>query len=132
MHLYHDSRKARFRSPFGAVTCGTTVRIRMRAVDFVEQASLVANGEVLPMARDAEGVFSAKIRELAETPIRREAWDGSRYLPNRLNYKDRLVALSEEIASEIDQMLAEQGLIRVRSRYLEVHVDAVLADAGRV
>ena len=81
---------------------------------------------------DAEGVFSAKIRELAETPIRREAWDGSRYLPNRLNYKDRLVALSEEIASEIDQMLAEQGLIRVRSRYLEVHVDAVLADAGRV
>ena len=81
---------------------------------------------------DAEGVFSAKIRELAETPIRREAWDGSRYLPNRLNYKDRLVALSEEIASEIDQMLAEQGLIRVRNRYLEVHVDAVLADAGRV
>lgn len=80
---------------------------------------------------DAEGVFSAKIRELAETPIRREAWDGSRYLPNRLNYKDRLVALSEEIASEIDQMLAEQGLIRVRSRYLEVHVDAVLADASR-
>ena len=80
---------------------------------------------------DAEGVFSAKIRELAETPIRREAWDGSRYLPNRLNYKDRLVALSEEIASEIDQMLAERGLIRVRSRYLEVHVDAVLADASR-
>ena len=80
---------------------------------------------------DAEGVFSAKICELAETPIRREAWDGSRYLPNRLNYKDRLVALSEEIASEIDQMLAERGLIRVRSRYLEVHVDAVLADASR-
>ena len=83
-------------------------------------------------AMDAEGVFSAKISELAATPIRREAWDGSRYLPNRLNYKDRLVALSEEIASEIDQMLAEQGLIRVRSRYLEVHVDAVLADASRV
>ena len=28
---------------------------------------------------------------------------------------------------EIEQMLAEKGLIRGRSRYLETHVDAVLA-----
>ena len=78
-------------------------------------------------ALDREGVFSAKLRELAQEPIRREAWEGTRYLPNRLNFKDRLVSLSEEIASELDCMLAETGLIRVRSRYLEAHVDAVLA-----
>ena len=78
---------------------------------------------------DPEGIFSAKIRELAQEPIRQEAWEGTRYLPNRLNYKDRLVALSEEIAAEIDQMLAGNDLIRVRSRYLEAHVDAVLRSA---
>ena len=76
---------------------------------------------------DRAGVLSAKIGELAEEQIRREAWEGTRYHPNRLNYKDRIVSLSEEIASEIEQMLAEAGLIRVRSRYMEAHVNAVLA-----
>ena len=76
---------------------------------------------------DEEGVLSAKLRELAETPIRQEAWEGTKYHPNRLNYKDRLVSLSEEIASELDHLLADSGLSRTRSRYLEAHVDAVLA-----
>ena len=76
---------------------------------------------------DREGTFSAKIRELAEEPLRREAWEDTRYHPNRPNYKDRIVSLADEIASELEQMLAERGLIRVRSRYLETHVNAVLA-----
>ena len=79
------------------------------------------------MELDEEGVLSAKLRELAETPIRREAWEGTKYRPNRLNYQDRLVSLSEEIASELDHLLADSGLSRTRSRYLEAHVDAVLA-----
>ena len=77
-------------------------------------------------ALDRDGDFSAKLRELSEERIRPEAWEGTGYHPNRLNYKDRIVSLSEEIASEIEQMLAEKGLIRGRSRYLETHVDAVL------
>ena len=76
---------------------------------------------------DREGTLSAKLRELSLEPLRREAWEDTRYRPNRLNYKDRIVSLSEEIASELEQMLAESGLIRVRSRYLEAHVNAVLA-----
>ena len=76
---------------------------------------------------DPEGDFAGKILELAGEPLRREAWEGTRYHPNRLNYKDRLVALSEEIASELEQTMAEIGLIRVRGRYLELHVDAVLS-----
>ena len=76
---------------------------------------------------DGEGTFSAKIREAAEERIRPEAWEGTRYHPNRLNYKDRIVSLSEEIASEIEQMLVRQGLIRRRGRYLELHVDEVLS-----
>ncbi|MCR5611519.1 MAG: DUF4037 domain-containing protein [Clostridiales bacterium] len=75
---------------------------------------------------DAEGSFSSKIKELSGERIRLEAWEGTRYLPNRLNYKDGLVSLSEEIASEIELMLAESGLIRVRGRYLEAHVGAIL------
>ena len=77
-------------------------------------------------ALDREGILSAKLLELSEEPLRREAWEDTGYHPNRLNYKDRIVSLSEEIASELEQMLAETGLIRVRSRYLEAHVDAVL------
>ena len=76
---------------------------------------------------DLEGTFSAKIKELSLEPLRREAWEDTGYHPNRLNYKDRIVSLSEEIASELEQMLAESGLIRVRSRYMEAHVNAVLA-----
>ncbi len=75
---------------------------------------------------DQEGVFSAKIQELAEERIRTECWQGSGYHPNRLNFKDRIVALSEEIASLLEEILTEKQLIRKRSRYLEIHVDEVL------
>ena len=75
---------------------------------------------------DAGGSFSAKLAELSKEPLRLEAWEGTRYRPNRQNYKDRIVSLSEEIASEIELMLAESGLIRVRGRYLESYVEAIL------
>lgn len=78
---------------------------------------------------DAEGEFSSKLRELSLEQLRTEAWKGTRYLPNRLNYKDRIVSLSEEIASEIEQLLAESGLIRMKGRYLEAHVGEVLDGA---
>ena len=75
---------------------------------------------------DTEGNFSGKIKELSQERLPLEAWESTRYHPNRLNYKDRVVSLSEEIASELEVLLAEKGLIRVRSRYLETHVEAVL------
>ena len=80
---------------------------------------------------DEEGVFSGKIQELAQTSIDPEAWDGTRYHPNRLNYKDRIVSLAEEIASEIEEMMKEKGLIEARTRYLEAHVREVLCESGR-
>lgn len=75
---------------------------------------------------DREGSFSGKIQELADTHINRKAWEGARYHPNSLNDKDRLVALAEEIASEIEGMLQDRHLIRERTRYLETHVNEVL------
>lgn len=80
---------------------------------------------------DPEGSFSAMIKELSAERISPEAWEGTRYHPNRQNYKDRIVSLSEEIASEIESMLFSSGLIRVRGRYLEAHVGALLSGGRR-
>ena len=78
---------------------------------------------------DGEGLVSAKIRALAAEPICPGAWEGTGYKPTRLNYKDPVVSLTEELASELEQMLANAGLIKARGRYLESHVDAVLNGA---
>ncbi len=75
---------------------------------------------------DSEGIFSAKIRELAEEKLNQQAWNGTRYNPRRQNYKDHIVSLSEEIASLLEEMLHEKGLIQRYSRYLEMHVNDVL------
>lgn len=79
---------------------------------------------------DGEGTVSEQIKELSLEPIRLEAWKDTRYRPNRLNFKDRIVSLSEEIASELEQMLVEKDLIRVRGRYMEIHVNEILRETG--
>ena len=75
---------------------------------------------------DEEGLFSSKIQELAETVIRPDAWNGTGYHPNRPNFKDSIICLAEEIASLIEELLIEQQLTTIRSRYLEIHVNEVL------
>ena len=79
----------------------------------------------------AAGTFSLKerdlIRELAGEKIDPGAWKGTAYHTNRQNYKDRIVSLSEEIASELETMMADMKLIRRRGRYLEIHVGEVLS-----
>lgn len=75
---------------------------------------------------DQEGLFTEKIQELASERINPDAWLSTRYHPNRQNYKDHIVSLSEEIASLLEEMLWEKDLIRIRSRYLEAHVNEVL------
>ena len=75
---------------------------------------------------DEEGLFTAKIQELAETVIRPDAWNGTKYHPNRPNFKDSIICLAEEIASLLEELLIEQQLTSVRSRYMEIHVNEVL------
>lgn len=75
---------------------------------------------------DEEGEFSEKIKSLATEKIRPEAWESAKYNPKRQNYLDSIVSVSEEIASYLEQMLLEQGLIKKRGRYMELHVDEVL------
>ena len=71
---------------------------------------------------DEQGGFSEKIQELADTKCSREAWEGTAYHANRPNYKDRVVSLTEEIVSEIADMLISSGLTDVREFYLERYV----------
>ncbi len=75
---------------------------------------------------DASGEFSGKIQELADTKCDPGAWEGTRYHPNRPNFKDRVVSLAEEIASEIADMLASGGLAHTRDCYLESHVNSLI------
>ena len=76
---------------------------------------------------DAEGTFSEKIKELAETRIRSEAWKGTSYHPNRLNYKDEIVSITEELAYGIMKLLREKISVVEKDLYLESYVDEVLS-----
>ena len=75
---------------------------------------------------DAAGELSGKLEDLAKTECSAEAWDGTPYHPHRLNYKDRIVSLTESIASEIVELLIEDGLTAKRIPYLESYVDEML------
>lgn len=70
--------------------------------------------------------FSARIQELADLPCSKEAWEGTRYHPNRQNYKDRVVSLSEDIGYDLSEMLKQQGLIERMNPYLEADVQKIL------
>ena len=75
---------------------------------------------------DKTGSFSEIIQELADTHCNPEAWEGTRYHPERLNYMDRIISLTESIAGEIVEMLIENRLTSKRDPYLEHYVDEIL------
>ncbi len=71
--------------------------------------------------------FSSRIQELAELPCSKEAWKGTRYHPNRQNYKDRIVSLAEDIGHLLSQYLKDTGFVRYINPYLEADVNKVLS-----
>ena len=75
---------------------------------------------------DVSREFSGKIQELADTKCDVGAWEGTKYHPNRVNYKDRVVSLAEEIASEIAAIIMESGLAEARFLYLESYVNLLI------
>ena len=75
---------------------------------------------------DDEGIISAKLQELSDTAISRDAWEGTVCHPNRPNYRDRIVSLADELASEIAAEMKKAGLVRYGSPYLESLVNEVL------
>ena len=75
---------------------------------------------------DTEGIFSSKVRQLSEAVICCDAWEGIRYSPSHINRADRVVSLAEEIALEVEELLAARQMIRKKNRYLETHVNEVL------
>ena len=75
---------------------------------------------------DMDGCFSQNIQELADTSCDPEAWEGTRYHPERLNYKDKIISLTESIAGQIVEMLIDTGLTAKRDPYLESYVTQLL------
>ncbi len=75
---------------------------------------------------DKDGAFTARIDELAGLHSDADAWEGTKYLPNRPNFKDRVVGVSEDIGYDISEMLKEAGLITRINPYLEADVGTVL------
>ena len=75
---------------------------------------------------DKSGVFTARIDELANLHSDKEPWEGTKYLPNRPNLKDRIVGVAEDIGYDISEMLKCAGLITRINPYLEADVDTVL------
>ena len=80
---------------------------------------------------DEKGVFSRRIRTLAETPCSLSAWEHIRYMPDNLNMSDRVVVITEQIAESIRDELVAKGLTRCEDSYLESHVDELLGLALR-
>lgn len=75
---------------------------------------------------DGNGRFSERIAELAGLKCNEEAWKGSKYHPNRQNYKDRIVSLAEDMAYDLSEMLRDSGLISHMNPYLEADVKKIL------
>ncbi|MBO4473875.1 MAG: DUF4037 domain-containing protein [Clostridiales bacterium] len=80
---------------------------------------------------DDQGGFAERIRELASTPCSLEAWEDTRYHPNRQNLKDRIVCASENIGYDLAEMLKLLGLTNNMHPYLESHVRRVLGNTDQ-
>ena len=75
---------------------------------------------------DKNGAFTARIDELANLHSDKEPWEGTKYLPNRPNLKDRIVGVAEDIGYDISEMLKDAGLITRINPYLEADVETIL------
>ena len=77
---------------------------------------------------DKSGAFIARIDELSGLHSDKEPWEGTKYLPNRPNLKDRIVGVAEDIGYDISEMLKEAGLISHINPYLETDVNTILKE----
>ncbi len=76
---------------------------------------------------DETGQFAARIEELASLSCDPEAWEDTKYHPNRQNLKDRIVCISEDIGYDLAEMLKNQGFTKHMNPYLEADVKRVLS-----
>jgi hypothetical protein len=75
---------------------------------------------------DEKGEFTARIQELADEKCDLEAWEDTKYNPNRLNLKDRIVCLAEDIGYDLAELLKNEGFTNRMNPYLESDVRRVL------
>ncbi|MBP5491229.1 MAG: DUF4037 domain-containing protein [Clostridiales bacterium] len=75
---------------------------------------------------DEAGELSGRLSELAGLSCNMEAWEDTKYHPNRPNYKDRIVSIADDIGYDLSEMLKLSGLIPHMRPYLEADVQRVL------
>ena len=75
---------------------------------------------------DEKGEFTARIQELADEKCNLEAWEDTKYNPNRLNLKDHIVCLAEDIGYDLAELLKNEGFTNRMNPYLESDVRRVL------
>ena len=63
---------------------------------------------------------------LADEKCDLEAWEDTKYNPNRLNLKDRIVCLAEDIGYDLAELLKNEGFTNRMNPYLESDVRRVL------
>ncbi|MBP5091413.1 MAG: DUF4037 domain-containing protein [Bacilli bacterium] len=135
LHKYSSSIQVNYSRAMARGDVVAASLCKGRAVEAAMELFFLLNREYPPYykwtfhalrEKDADGEIANKIGELATETICLSPWEGTKYLSNRMNFKDRVVSISEELASLFEALLLEKGLISRPSRYLEAHVDALL------
>ena len=75
---------------------------------------------------DGSARLSGLIADLADRGTDRSAWAGRPYSADKLNFNDKNIVLTEEIAGEVTAMMRDRDLTDNTDPYLELYVNEVL------
>ena len=135
MHEYSSALQVNYQRCMGRGDTVSAEICRIKGVTAAMELYFLIKREYMPYYKwayraltdmDKSGEFTARIGELSELHSNREAWEGTKYQPNRPNLKDRIVGVAEDIGYDISEMLKEAGLITRINPYLEADVDTII------
>ena len=135
MHEYSSSLQVNYQRCMGRGDTVSAEICRIKGMTAAVELYFLIKRQYMPYYKwayraltdlDKSGEFTARIDELSALHSAKEPWEGTKYLPNRPNLKDRIVGVAEDIGYDISEMLKCAGLITRINPYLEVDVDTVL------
>ena len=135
MHEYSSALQVNYQRCMGRGDTVSAEICRIRGMTAAMELYFLIKREYMPYYKwayraltdmDKSGAFTARIDELSNLHSNIEAWEGTKYQPNRPNLKDRIVGVAEDIGYDISEMLKEAGLITRINPYLEADVDTVI------
>ncbi|MCR5673595.1 MAG: DUF4037 domain-containing protein [Lachnospiraceae bacterium] len=136
MHEYSSALQVNYQRCMGRGDTVSAEICRIKGMKAAMELYFLLKREYMPYYKwayraladmEKSGPFTARIDELSNLHSDKESWEGTKYQPNRPNFKDRIVGVSEDIGYDISEMLKEAGLITRINPYLEADVDTVLS-----